>query len=221
MRITILINGKKHERELPTSWAQVNFETFLKLQPVQGDFMKTFAVLVDLDPEDLRKAQIHNLESVLPLLSFIDRPIELQVPEMICGFTIPKNLGLQSLGQYADLKNAIERSIKEKKGLETYPLYCAIYACPYTRSERDYDWVTAEEMAPKFLKAPALEVLAVGNFTVTRYVGWMKGLTDASPEPSTPSKNDKPALKSSPKPTGSTARSSTSKGKRRSTGKKS
>lgn len=220
MKITILINGKKHERELPTSWAQVNFETFLKFQPVQGDFMKMFAALVDLDPEDLRKAHVHNLETVLPLLEYINRDVTLVIPKNILGYAIPKDLGFETIGQYVDLKSAIERSIKEKNALEIgYPLYCAIYACKAKHGE--YDWQKAEEMQSEFLKAPALEVLAIGNFIITRYAGWMKGLTDASPEPSTPSKNDKPDSKSSPKPTGSTARSSISKGKRRSTGKKS
>lgn len=222
MKITILINGKKHERELPTSWDDpiIDFEMYLALEKVQNDFIKVFGVLTGLDPEDLRKAKIQNLDTVISLLSFLRREPKIDMPCKLLGkYKVSGNLGFETLEEYVDLKKSIEDSIKEKKGTERYPLYCAIYACKAKHGE--YDWQKAEEMQSEFLKAPALEVLAVGNFTVKRYIGWMKGLTDASPEPSTPNKNDKLASKSSPKPTGSTARYSTLKGKRRSTAKKS
>lgn len=215
MKITIVIDGHSQERIIPTSWAEVSFRLFLNLVPAKDDFLQVFSILTGIPPEVLRKAKIINMDSVLSLLGFLRQYTNPPVPSSILGYAIPNDLGLETLGQYVDLKDEFEKAIKElpaDRHLEKYPLYCAVYACKAKHGE--YDWQKAQAMADEFMDAPALEVLAVGNFTVKKLSAWMLGLSEDYQQASTPSKNGKPALKSSPKPMASMGRSSTSKKKR-------
>jgi hypothetical protein len=86
-----------------------------------------------------------------------------KIPDKVLGYKIPKNLELETIGQFEDLKLQA-KSIKDnsKESLAAYTRMCAIYCV------NPYDWSEAEKLAPYFMDAPCGEVLAVGNFTLMK-----------------------------------------------------
>jgi hypothetical protein len=162
MKVTITLNGVKETIEIPTSWGQVKFGEFMKVTKAGGDFVEVLAVFTKTDAETLRKALIVNLDLVIAAFGFMKSPIQPVFNHKILGYDVPKDLGFETVGQFADAKKAIEGT----KDCESYPLICAIYACKSKHGV--YDWEKAEAMKDEFMNAPAVEVLAIGNFTLMK-----------------------------------------------------
>jgi len=183
--ITFELNGKQ-VRQLPTSWPEVTFKTFLKITDAGDDVSKILSALVDIDAKTLRAAKIYNLDTVLDVVSFLNNPAPQELPDKILGYSIPKDLGFETIGQLEDLKDEVSKFKKEKVKtvLSKYPLFCAIYACSAKHGE--YDWKKAEAMADEFLEAPAQEVLAVGNFTLVKLTALKLGIAHKAQKPTIP-----------------------------------
>ena len=199
MQITIKINGVPTVKQLPISWKEVTFGTFLKLTECGDDYVKVFAAITGVDEAILRKANIENLDTALIMLKFLETECPTTVPEKMLGYAIPKDLGLKTLGQYTDLKAEIKRNSKLTgiDALKKYMLYCAIYACEAKHGE--YDWEKAEWMQNEFLEAPSPEVLGIGNFTLKRLIELNYGISPTSHPHLTPAKKYKQVLKNLPK----------------------
>ena len=174
------IVGKNEEHlsfDFPTSWQSVTFEQYLARLDCGADIIKIVALFTGLDVELIRKAQIHNLGVIIACLDFMKKPIQYPVPLKILGYPVPPNLETESIAQYADLQT-IAAAIKEddpKGNRGLFPLICATYAV------KPYDYLEAEKIAPKFLKAACTEVLAVGNFTLVRLDALNQGIVPTSP----------------------------------------
>lgn len=178
VRCEISLNGVKLTKLIPTRWAHVTFRTWLKLRDCGSNHVKIFATIVGIQEETLRKAKITNLDSILALLSFLMSPPDNSVPVKILGYDVPKDLGFESIGQYEDLHEDLRVQRTSDEQLLRFPLYCAIYACPSKHGQ--YDWQQAEAMADEFMDAPAGEVLAIGNFTLLKLIGLIKGTDPTS-----------------------------------------
>lgn len=192
MKVTITLNGVKEQIEIPTGWTGETPVTFDQLQRVTkagDDFAEILSVFTKTPADTLRKALIINLDLVIAAFGFLKTPIVPIIPDKILGYDLPKDLGFETIGQFADAKTALE----ENKGLEAYPLLCAIYACKAKHGE--YDWKKAEAMKEEFLHAPAVEVLAIGNFTLLKLTALMKSTGRPSRTGSTPMKRFKLALR--------------------------
>lgn len=171
MRVEIAHNKLRYDRNFPTSWDQVNYGQFLDLTDCVTDEVKIFTVFTGIPADIIKKAKITGLDSVIAVLGFLRTPPVEILPKTILGYPLPADLGFETLDQYTDLKDDLDKSgeLKGKDALVKYPLYCAIYACKAKYGE--YDWKLAESMADEFLKAPAPEVLAIGNFTLAKLIG--------------------------------------------------
>jgi hypothetical protein len=167
MTIQLELNGVKIKRQIPTIWAEISFKQFLGLEPLGQDYVKVLAFFLEMDEETLRKAKIYGLDGILIALKFLNTKCELTIPIKILSYDLPKDLGLETIGQYADLREDLitTKEFTPQQRLERYTLYCAIYAC------KPYDWQKAESMRDEFLNAPALEVLAIGHFTLMKLIG--------------------------------------------------
>jgi hypothetical protein len=189
MKITITQNNLKYEKEIPTCWEEVTFKQFVEMAECGDDYAKLLSVFTGIDPEILRKAKVHNLESIVRVLQFLGtKPLDV-VPATILGYKVPKDLGTESIQQWEDLKKDL-RDTKElgpKEQMLRYPLYVATYCCEQEYGE--YDWKRAENMAKRFENAPALEVLAIGHFTLAKLIELRFGIKDFFPKPSTPRKS--------------------------------
>lgn len=174
MKVTIILNKQEYIRDVPTSWDQVTFKEFLALDSCGQDIVKVIALFTGIDYEQLKVAKIKNMDTVIATLGFLNKPIEPVDPlsiKTILGYPLPKDLEFEQVQMYLDLKNYVSEAQKltPVEQLERYTLYVAVYTCSHWKG--NYDWKYAEELAPVFLKAPAVEVLALGNFTLLRLIG--------------------------------------------------
>ena len=175
MRVTIELNGVKVEKEIPIKWKEVTFGQFLKISKLK-ETSEILSLFLGIEEETLKKAKIHNLETILSLLSFLREEMDLQVPDTCMGYKIPKNLELETIGQFEDLK----LEAQDLKDFEKYALFCGIYA------SSPYDYKNAEELKETFMNAPCEEVMAIGNFTLLKLVELTSGIKAKSSSRNTP-----------------------------------
>lgn len=180
--VTIELNRVKVTRELPTQWKEVTFKQFLELNECRGDYVKVLSLFTGIDQDTVRKCKIWDLDAVLVSLTFLHSKPENVIPEKLLTYEIPKDLGLEFIGQYEDLKDELQnqQGLTNRQKLEKYTLYCAVYAC--RAKFGDYDWMKAVSMQDEFLEAPAVEVLGVGNFTLLKLIGLTRHIKEDSPK---------------------------------------
>jgi hypothetical protein len=166
MKITIELNNVKVEKNIPVRWEEVTFSQFLEILEAP-DLASRLSVFTGVDAELLKKAKISNLEVVTGLLSFLDNTeIEMSnIPKEVAGYKMPANLGMETIGQFEDMKSeAAKIKDKSKESLKAYAMFCAIYAT------NPYDYKEAESKLEIFMNAPCVEVLAIGNFTLVKLI---------------------------------------------------
>jgi hypothetical protein len=161
MIFKLTLNGVKVEKDIPTSWEQVKFKDFLQLN---GSVSKALSIFTGIDEDTLKKANITGLDKLISVLSFLgtDVPLFNFPKKLLNEYDVPYDIGFESWGQYVDLKDELD---KRKEGIELlkqYPLFCAIYTM------KDYNFKLAEQRAEHLLNAPCTEVMAVGNFMLTK-----------------------------------------------------
>lgn len=173
MKVTILINSKPQERNIPVCWEDVLFWQFLLLEKCGQDIIKVLSLFTGVDYETLRQAKIINLEQVIAVLGFLNTKLIPTVPKTILKYPVPSNLEIEQVQQYIDLKNYIIEANKltPTEQLEKYALYCAVYACAAPNAYGKYSWEHAEKMQAEFLNAPCTEVMGIGNFTLLKLAG--------------------------------------------------
>lgn len=183
-KITASLNGVKTIKELATSWDEVSFEKFLQLKDVKlNEELKILSILLEMEEATLQKATIQNLvDEVLPVLKFMESPLPSYLPKTILGHPIPKDLNLEEWNRYADLKLLIEQGPEKEEETTTehvrrYCDMCAVYAMPDYMDSTDEQ---KDEFAKKFLKAPCWEVMAVGNFTMMKWLVSKQSIVAAS-----------------------------------------
>lgn len=187
----MVLNGVSVKRNIPTSWDDVSFKAFLDLESCGNDEAKMLALFTGLDESTVRKAQVkEGIDVILSALSFLRKPdYNRPVPAKILGYTIPKNLQFESMDQYADVKQIVDKGLLGRELLGKYPEFCAIYATkPYVPEQ-------ADAKISEFLNAPCTEVLAVGNFTFLKLIELSQTTPKSSHKLLTALKNWKLALK--------------------------
>ena len=164
MKITINLNGVSVQKIIPTSWKEVTFGQFIRLSQAKNDLSEILSVFTDIEPEIIRKAQIGNIMLIKETLAFIEsEKMDGTIPDSLNGIKLPKNLELETIAQYEDLK--MEALEIQSKGLEKYAIICAIYLTnPYSHEK-------AEELSKELFNAPCEEVVALGNFTLLKLTG--------------------------------------------------
>lgn len=183
LKVTILINRKEDERSVPTCWDDVSFGKFLKLESCQQDIVAVIALFVGIDYDILRRSKIINMDSVIATLKFLTEPMVPAVPKTILGYPVPPKLEFEQVQMYLDLKDYVSKAkeLTPLQQLESYTLYCAVYAC--RSKHKEYDWEKAEAMRDEFLQAPCTEVMGIGNFTLLKLIGLKNNIDVTSRKP--------------------------------------
>lgn len=160
--VTLEMNGVKINKSIPTGWEYVTFGQFIEVSKAGDDWNKIISVFTGIEADTLAKAEIKGAQTLIQLLGFVFRPLpSYGIPKTVLGYQMPDNLELNSTARYQDLEGILKTFQEDNiSNIEKYPLIVATYAV------RPYDYQEAEKLAPAFLDAPALEVLAVGNFTL-------------------------------------------------------
>lgn len=167
--IPFKINGKKYN--LPTTWSDVTFAQYLVLLLLPESLRHQISLFTNIPIETLLKAEIKNLEKIALALSFINISPKLESgPSTMLGpYYIPKDITLESLGQFEALKELIQRSPKELGTMEEqkklgllYAEACAIYLVKSKYKEFNSDKVP--ELVEEVMTFPCTEVLQTGSF---------------------------------------------------------
>lgn len=180
MKYDIYLNNVKTSKEIPVSWDQVTFRKFLKLGECGQDNIKVLSLFTDVPYETLVKCRFPDLEKAIATLSFLrEQPVPI-IPKEILGYQIPKDLGLEQVQMYIDLKNYVNetKDLQPLEKLSKYPLYCAVYSC-----KDNYSFQRAEELCETFFEAPCTEVLGIGNFTLLRLTALNLAINPTSRKP--------------------------------------
>lgn len=191
MIITITLNGVRVKKELPESWGNVTFQNYLDLLFCGDDYVKIIALFTGVEESILRAARIENLSLIISTLKFLSTPMKYRIPDQILGHKIPKDLELQTIGQFEDLKSERLKFSDDKiANLRKYPLIVATYLID------DYSWEAAEKLAPQLFNLSCQEVLAVGNFTLVKLIELRSNTSQTSLlAPDTPMNRLKLAMK--------------------------
>lgn len=167
--LTIQVNGKKYD--VPIRWEEVTFAQFIRWSKMENRLSCVLADIIGVDESFLVGAQMKGATKVYQALDdFLHRDMQYVVPDKVMGYSIPKDLESETIGQIEDLRSIL----KEVEGkpvddlLAKYPLIVATYTCSQATG-RAYDFKDAEKLAPYFEGAPAPEVLAIGHFTLIKY----------------------------------------------------
>lgn len=167
--IPFKINGKRYQ--IPTTWSDVTFAQYLALLFVPESLRHQINLFTNIPIETLLKAEIKNLEKIAIALSFINISPKLESgPSTMLGpYYIPKDITLESLGQFEALKELIQRGPKsletkeEQKQLGLlYAEACAIYLVKSKYKEFNSDKVP--ELLEEVMTFPCTEVLRTGAF---------------------------------------------------------
>lgn len=193
MKTEIVLKGPTPETktiDLPTSWHNVTYGQFLKVQDLSGNIAGIISLFTGISEEQIRVAKIQNLDAIILAMGFLNTEPPNTKPLKILGYDIPADLGFETIAQFEDLKDTLKKAkdMSVKDHLNNYPIYCAIYAC------KEYDWKKAEAMAHEFLNAPCPEVLGIGNFTLAKLIGLTLSTGQNSQKPNTPWKKFKQVL---------------------------
>lgn len=172
--ITFNVNGTP--KSIPASWDDILFGQYLSVlkltqEAPEDDTIKLLARLIDIDYETLRKAEIKGFEKVLIALDFLIVPPvwNQEQPERIGKFILPKDITLESVGQYEDMK-AVFVSNREKPLADfvaCYPLMVGIYLAGIGQ---EYDYEHAKKIAIDLEKYPAREVVEAATFFITKLI---------------------------------------------------
>lgn len=196
MKVTIVLNGVVEFREVPTSWDQVSYNTFLKLELVEP--VDVLCALWDLDKETLKRCEIRGFDDVAFALRFVKEPIDVTVlPKQIAGCEVPKDLNFDQVGRYWDIKMIFDSCVKDGKfipELSRFPEIVAIAVMP------DYLDATKEQQdafTTKIGDQPCGEVLAIGNFCLTKLHLLSTATAPSSTSTTTAKKNWRLAMTSS------------------------
>jgi hypothetical protein len=201
MKGTLNYNGETREIDIPTKWLDVKFRHFAPLVEAgvltpntEIDWLKVFSVFTGLTTEELESVTWANLDALLIGLTFLHSPLPTDIPKTVLGYTIPEDIGFETVGQYKYLREDVQNSadMTPIEQLSRYPLYVAVYACAQKHGE--FSWQKCEAMADEFLDAPAPEVLATANFTLLKLIGLSKHIEPGSPQQPTRLKRMKRAM---------------------------
>lgn len=159
MKTDITLNGVRVTKNIPICWDEVPFRQLLDLAGLTED-VDIIAVFTGIDRETLLKAKIHNLSMLKAAIQFVrTQEIDYVVPKTILGFQIKDNIEIEEIARYADLEAVLKGFGEDgKENMKQFPLIVATYVV------EPYNFKDAENLAPRFLDAPAMEVLAVANF---------------------------------------------------------
>jgi hypothetical protein len=182
----IIINGEKVSKEIPEAYHLLSWRKFISVAycdkyPVNERQSRIISALTDIPFEDILSAKIKNFDVFLSCISFLQYEMTLIIPTTIQKYPVPTNIEDEAAARYGDIQEIINRFGENKlKNVELYPEIVSRYICP-----SPYDWKIADKIALELQEAPCSEVMAIGNFTLTRLAASKNGILKTFPREAT------------------------------------
>lgn len=169
--IPFKINGQKIV--FPTAWFEVTFRDYVILLTLPNSLLHYVSLFSGIPVDTLMHAEIKNLDKLAIALSFLTIPpkIEAGATPMIGPYVTPKDVVIESLAQFEDLRNLLKDPPKETDHVAIANLYlkaCAIY-CQKLKDGK-YDYTKVPEMEKELQDYSCIEVTQSGGFFLFKLV---------------------------------------------------
>ena len=182
--IIFKINGKKHN--IPTSYDDVTYAQYVTLITLPNTLIHQIHLFTGIPLETLQAAELKNLERIAIALSFINlSPKAEEGPKDIGKYFVPKDVTIESLGQFEDLRGLIQRRPADLASIENNLLWCDLCleaSSIYVQKLKDgkYDSTKVSGVKEELKEYPAMAIIQTGSFffgkllntltpTMTRY----------------------------------------------------
>jgi hypothetical protein len=166
--ITFKISGQKYP--IPTSWDDVTYSQYVALLSLPNSLLHYIALFTGINLDVLKNAELKNLEKIAIALAFLTIPPKTEEgPKNIGKYFVPKDVTLESLGQFEDLRGLLHRKPDEIATLENQLLWCdlCLEACAiYCQKLRDgkYDSVKVPDMKEELKGYSCMPIIQTGSF---------------------------------------------------------
>jgi len=186
--ITFKLKDVKYE--FPTCWPDVTYAQYVALLKTPNNIIDYVALFTGLDRAMLATAKLNGVEKIVVALSFLSTPPQFEAgpTRMVGPYPMPKDITLQSLGQFEDLRALIQQlPRKETKDYtiddhltvaELYLSACAIYVQKVINGE--YDPEQVENVKLRLRIFSCIQVLQTGAFFFGRLLNTLTGTTTRS-----------------------------------------
>jgi hypothetical protein len=170
--ITFKINGTK--TAIPTTWDDVKYIQYLALLTLPNSLIHYIHLFTGIPLETLQKAELKNLESISIALSFLTISLKPEPGALSIGKTyIPKDVTIESLGQFEDLRALCNRRPPDLSTTENQMLFadCCLEACAiYVQKIWDgaYDPTKVPDVKLKLKTESCVEILQTGGFFLSK-----------------------------------------------------
>lgn len=186
--ITFKISGAKHQ--IPTAWGDVTYSQYIQLLKTPNNLIDYIHVFTGIDRELLAKAELRGLEKIALALTFLTIPPKFEAgpTRMVGPYVLPKDITMESLGQFEDLRALIHQLPKKELGeytpddhiavSELYLSACAIYVQKIINGE--YDPQQVENVKIRLRIFSCIQVVQTGAFFFYKPLNISQGITNRS-----------------------------------------
>jgi hypothetical protein len=192
--ITFKISGTKYQ--IPTSWGDVTYAQYIQLLKTPNNLIDYIHVFTGIDRDLLAKAELRGVEKMVTALSFlsVSPKLENSPSRMIGPYVMPRDVTLETLGQFEDLRALIQKLPKHddltfKKTHEytiedriteanLYLEACAIYVQKIING--DYDPEQVENVKHRLMTFSCIQILQTGTFFFSSVLNMLMGTTNRS-----------------------------------------
>lgn len=177
--IPFKIGGVKYN--FPTRWEDVTYQQYFEMIRATS-LTDQVHIFTRIPRETLNGASITNLEKINIALAFMAITPKFERTNLVGPYFVPKDIRIESLGQFEDLRGLLAKMPKKLDTLESteqlaelYLQACAIY-CQKVRDGK-YDTVKAKAMTEEIKQYSCAEVLGTGAFFMYKPLNLSKSIT--------------------------------------------
>jgi len=166
--ITFKIQGAKYK--LPTAWADVTYQQHTALLSLPNTLIDQINLFTGIGLEKLQKSELKNLEKIALALSFINIPPDFTPgPKDIGKYLVPKDVTIESLGQFEDLRGLCNKRPANIDTTENRVLFCELCleaAAIYVQKIKDgvYNSNNVPQVKDELRDECCLDIIQTGSF---------------------------------------------------------
>ena len=166
--IKIKVNGSK-PYEIPTDWSDITYSQYITLLQVPSTLIHQIHLFTGIPLETLKDAEYKNLEKIAIALSFINLlPKAEEGPKDIGKYFVPKDVTIESLGQFEDLRGVMNRKPEklDVEGSLQWADMCLEACSIYVQKLKDgkYDSSKVSGVKEELKSYPAMAIIQTGSF---------------------------------------------------------
>lgn len=165
-----LESGKQLELNIPTSWMDVTFEQFYRINKIgkQPDMFEVYSVLLNQPVDVVKKIGINSFEKVVNLCNFVSDASILTIAEPdfksieLNGIVYKFNpdMGNESIFRYQDWLTEL-KELDESDPFKLVPVTLAYFLRP---EGEEYNYANIEPRTKLFMSVPSVQAIALYNF---------------------------------------------------------